>query len=477
MKSLGKSFSWSFFDKITTQGISFFVSIVLARLISPDHYGLVALAAIIVEIFDVFVNPGICSALVQKKDAGKEDYDSLFIVNICISVVLFFIIIISADWIQKYYELNNLAAVIKVLALKLPFAALHSIQMAYVQKNFLFKKYFWVSLIGTVFAGTVGIIMAFQGFGVWALVAYTLGDAIIDSLVALIFIPWRPSLSFSRQRFMGLFSFGQKIFFVKLLDICYEKISGLIIGKKYTTADLACYDKGKRFPQLIINNIINPLSEILFPSLSNIQDEKTKLTNMMRETTNLTIYVIFPILFGFFSCADTFVRVILTDKWIECVPYLRITCVTLLTLPVCTVIYQAIKAIGYGNTLLKMEGLKKSIGVVLLVMSVFCGQGPLYIAVVMTVTAYISLIIDLVLASKHLNFSTIQHYKDIFKILLSCLIMLIGVMAIGRINAPQIIVLIVQIVVGILIYLICSVIFKISQFYGLFELIKGKEHE
>lgn len=477
MDKIGKSFSWSFFDKVTTQVISLAVSVVLARLIDPWHYGIIALAAIVVEIFDAFVNPGICSALVQKKETDSLDYDSMFVFNSIVGIILFFLVCVVSDGIEQFYKIDKLSIVIRVLALKIPFASFGSIQVAFVQKNFLYRRYFWVSLFGTLVAGCAGVILAYKGFGVWALVVNSLGNTIIDTLLAVFFIPWRPSFRFSEKRFNQLFSFGQKIFFVKLIDLGYERISNLIIGKKYTSSDLACNDKGQRFPQLIVNNIIRPMSEVLFPSFSSIQDDKKRTTSIFMLASSVSSCILFPVLFGFFTCADTFVSVVLTEKWIECVPYLRVTCINLLTIPVCTVIHQAIKAQGKGSLLLKMEMIKKMVGFFFVICSVAWGKGPLYLVIAMAVAAYFAFIVDLILARKHLGISIRLHLRSITKILISCFIMSVCVFFVGIFDLVPILRLFIQFLTGVFVYILSSYCLRTGPFLYIFMLLQGKSYD
>ena len=462
-------FSWSFLDKITTQGISLIVSIILARMIDPEHYGVIALALIVVELFDIFVNPGICSALIQKKDVEDSDFNSVFVFNLAIGTVLFSVICLCSPFVESFFKTDNLSTIIRVMALKIPFGAVGSIQYAYVQKFFLYKRFFWVSSIGTFLAGAAGIITAFLNFGVWSLAIYSLGNTIIDTVLALLFIPWKPKFRFSKLAFSPLFSFGVRVFFVKIIDFSYEKISELLIGKKYTTSDLACNEKGKRFPQLIINNIINPLSEILFPSISKIQEEKEKVKELIRTTSNMSIFILFPVLFGFFSCADIFVVSILTDKWVDSIPYLRLTCITLLTIPLSTIIYQGVKGVGKSKVLLLIETLKKMFGITCIILAVLLFKSPIYIAIAVCVTSYFGILVDFVVAKKQLGFSIIQHFLDNIKTIVACLLMSLIVLLLGKIKINSWLLLFIQVSLGCFAYLAFSLLLRNKCLFGVIE--------
>lgn len=459
-KEVKVAFKWALIDRITTEGIMAIVSIILARIIAPDQYGIISLALIIVIFGDAFVNPGICSALVQKKDPEQIDYATVFWFNILISIVLYSLLFLFAPFIETFYNIENLGTVIRVLALKFPFGALASIQLAFVQKNFLFKRYFFVSLFGTLTAGALGIYMALNGAGVWSLVVYNLGNSAIDALLALVFISWKPTFRFSKERFAILFPFGGRILLVKLIDLFYEQLSGLVIGKKYSPEELALYDKGKRFPNMIIMIGSNALSDTLFPAFSNIQNEIDKVKKMVSDSIAVSLFVVMPCAMGLLACGDNFVSVVLTDKWIECVPFLRVMCIHFMCIPISTILYQAIKAKGRSDVILKLEISKKVYGLAIMITAFVVSRKAIYIAIGLAVSTIISLFVEFVVTKRILQIGIIDIIKENCKTVLIAFLMLFIVFSIGYIPIATLLLLMLQIVSGVVVYVGFSMLLK-----------------
>ena len=472
-KEVKTAFKWALIDRITTEGIMAIVSIILARIIAPDQYGIISLALIIVIFGDAFVNPGICSALVQKKDPEQIDYATVFWFNILISAILYALLFVFAPLIESFYNVDQLGLVIRVLALKFPFGALASIQLAFVQKNFLFKRYFFVSLFGTLTAGALGIYMALNGAGVWSLVVYNLGNSAIDALLALVFISWKPSFHFSRESFAILFPFGGRILLVKLIDLFYEQLSGLVIGKKYSPEDLALYDKGKRFPNIIIMVGTNALSDTLFPAFSNIQNEIDKVKKMVSNSIAVSLFVVMPCALGLLACGDNFVSVVLTDKWIECVPFLRVMCIHFMCIPIGTILLQSIKAQGRSDIVLKMEIAKKAYSLAIMITAFIVSKKAIYIAVGLTVATIISLIVDFIVVKRLLQIKISDIIRENVKTVLISLLMLATVFSVGYIHFANIWLLVLQVVSGAIVYIGFSMLFKPKGYLFVLENIRS----
>lgn len=472
-KDVKTAFKWALIDRITTEGIMAIVSIILARIIAPEQYGIISLALIIVIFGDAFVNPGICSALVQKKDPEQIDYATVFWFNILISVILYSLLFAFAPLIETFYKIEGLGLVIRILALKFPFGALVSIQIAFVQKNFLFKKYFFVSLFGTLIAGVVGIYMALNGAGVWSLVVYNLGNSAIDALLALVFISWKPSFRFSKERFATLFPFGGRILLVKLIDLFYEQLSGLVIGKKYSPEDLALYDKGKRFPNMIIMVGSNALSDTLFPAFSNIQNEIEKFKRMVSDSIAVSLFVVMPCALGLLACGDNFVSVVLTDKWIDCVPFLRVMCIHFMCIPIGTIMLQSIKAQGRSDIVLKLEIAKKAYSLAIMITAFVVSKKAIYIAVGLTLATIISLFVDFVVVKRLFQIKISVIIGENIKTVLVSFLMLVAVFSIGHFHFATILLLILQIVSGVIVYIGFSVLLKPKGYLFVLETIRS----
>lgn len=468
------SFSWAYIDKITTQGLSAFVSIILARLIDPAHYGIIAIAFIFVGILDIFITPGLCSALVQKKNPDEVDYSSMFFFNMLLSIVLYIIIFLVAPFIESFFNVNGLTMIIRVMSIRLPFASMNSVQMAYVQKNLLYNKYFFVSFFGTAVASIIAISMAYMGMGVWALVVNYLMNGIIDTFLALIFISWRPTTNISLERFRSMFTFGKRVLAVKIVDTLYSDISGFIIGKKYNPSDLAYYNKGKMFPQLIIQNISASITDVLFPVLSNVQDNRDQMIIIMRKTLRTSVYVIYPILIGLFVCGDNFIRLVLTDKWLSCVPFMRVMCIYSLCIPSSSIILQGIKAIGRSDILLKIELIKKTYSIAIIVFFLLIFDTPIAVAYGFMSSAIISLFVNMYACNRFFGYKMYEQLKDVSPIVVVTTIMGITTYLIGFINVHYVLQLCIQVVAGVLVYVAFSFLLNLSEFFYILSTIKRK---
>ena len=267
---IAKNLFWRFAERCGAQGVTALVSIILARIISPDTYGTIALITVFITILQVFVDSGLGSSLIQKDKVDDLDFSTVFIFNIIICIVLYFTMYAFAPMIANFYNDNTLTLVIRVLSLTIIISGVKNIQQAYVSRHMLFKKFFFSTLIGTIGAAIIGIILAYKGFGIWALVGQHLFNTLIDTMVLWYTIEWRPKLIFSFTRLKGLFSYGWKLLISSLIDTIYNDLRQLMIGKLYSAKDLAYYNRGQQFPNLIIININKSIDSVLFPALSSV---------------------------------------------------------------------------------------------------------------------------------------------------------------------------------------------------------------
>ena len=340
------SLIWRFAERCGAQGISFIVTIVLARLIAPEAYGTIAIINVFINILSVFIDSGMGSALIQKKDADELDFSSLFFFNMGMCCLLYCILFFSAPLIAKFYNNNELVPLVRVIGLFLIVSGIKNVQQAYVSRYMLFKRFFFSTLGGTLVSAIVGIAMAYAGLGVWALVAQSLSNAIIDTIILWITVKWRPVLQFSITRVKALFSFGWKLLCSSLLDTVYNNLRNMIIGKLYSAADLAYYNKADSFPNLIVNNINSSINSVLFPAMSSVQDQRETVKAMTRRSIMVSTYIMAPLMIGLAFVSEPLVSLLLTDKWLACVPYMRIFCITYMFYPIHTANLSAIKAMG-----------------------------------------------------------------------------------------------------------------------------------
>ena len=470
-KSITTNLIWRFLERCGAQGISFLVSIILARLIAPEAYGTIALVTVFTAIMQVFVDSGLGNALIQKKDADDLDYSTVFYFNFGVCIVLYGLMYLVAPVIAAFYEMPELTPVVRVLSLILIISGVKNIQQAYVSKNMLFKRFFFATIGGTLVSAIVGIVMAYMGYGVWALVAQNLVNATIDTVILWITVKWRPKLMFSFKRLKGLFSYGWKLLASALLDKVYAEIRQLIIGKMYTSSDLAFYNKGNQLPYMVVTNINTSIDSVLLPSLSSEQDDKTRIKAMTRRAIKTSTYVMAPLMMGLACTADVVVELLFTETWLPCVPYMQVFCITFIFYPIHTANLNAIKAMGRSDYFLKLEIVKKCIGIVVLILTMW--YGPFIMCASEILLTFTSQIINASPNKKLLNYSIWEQWKDIAPGIILAGIMGVVVWMLGRVLLfSNIIMLMVQVMTGVVIYVLGSVLFKIESFEYLLSIVK-----
>lgn len=290
------------------------------------------------------------------------DFSSVFYFNFVVCLALYAIMFMAAPIIANFYKDLSLTPIIRVISLTIVISGVKGIQQSYVSRNMLFKRFFYATLGGTVFSAFLGIGLAYAGFGVWAIVAQQLSNTAIDTLILWLTVKWRPKKMFSWERLKGLLSFGWKMLASALLDTLYGNIRSLIIGKMYSSADLAYYNQGDKFPNVIASNINTSIDSVLLPTMAGVQDDSSRVKAMTRRAIKTSTYIMAPLMMGLAFCAEPIVRLVLTDKWLQCVPFLRIFCITYMFYPIHTANLNAIKAMGRSDLFLKLEIAKKIVG-------------------------------------------------------------------------------------------------------------------
>lgn len=462
---------WRFAERCGAQLVAFIVSIVLARVLDPDVYGTVALITVFTIILQVFVDSGLGNALIQKKDADQLDFSTVFFANITFCVLLYGVLFLCAPFIAAFYNNMDLVPLVRVLGLTVVVSGLKNVQQAYVSRNLLFKKFFFSTLGGTVTAAVVGIAMALNGFGVWALVAQQVINVTIDTLILWITVPWRPSKEFSLTRLKELFSFGWKLLTSALIDTVYTNLQQLIIGKLYTSSDLAYYNQGSKFPDVIINNINTTIDSVILPVMSKVQDQKVRVKNMLRRSIKISTYVMAPLMVGLAAVAPALIELVLTEKWLPCVPFLRVFCITGIFYPIHTANLNALKALGRSDIFLKLEIEKKIAGFVILFSVMMFGvEAILYSKLLVSL---LSQIINSAPNKKLLDYGYLEQLKDIMPQIILAAVMGVLVGFVSLWNLPLLVELFLQMLLGVGIYVVGSKMFKLDSFEYLLETLKG----
>jgi len=461
---------WTFAERILAQGVSFIISIIIARLLVPEAYGTVTMVTVFINIANVFVSNGLGEALVQKKDATETDFSTMFYCSLTLAISIYSILFIGAPYIARFYNNDLLVSILRVLALKLPISAISTIQHAYVSKHMIFKKFFFSTLGGTLVSGIVGAVMAYCGFGVWALVAQYLTNTTIDTVVLFITVPWRPRLKFSGKSAYTLGKYGFQLMLTSLIQEIYTQLRSLVIGKVYSASDLAFYNKGNNFPSLIITNVDTSIGKVVFPAMSQSKDDLNRLKAVSRRAMKTTSYIIFPLMAGLFVVARPLIMLLLTDKWMGCVPFLQIACIFFALIPVQSTNWQIIKAIGRSDICLKLEIIKKIIGVIVILATMKISV--IAVAVSASVVTFISMLINISPNKKLINYSLTEQAVDLLPTLLASVVMACVIYPLGNVITSDILLIALQIICGGLIYIGISVVFKIDSFEYLFDTVK-----
>ena len=461
---------WKFAERIGAQLVTAVVSIILARILMPEDYGIISLITIFITICDVFISNGFGNALIQKVNADEVDFSSVFYASLAISILLYFVLFFSAPYIANFYENDTIKIILRVMGLRLPIAAVYSVQQAYVARNMQFKKFFIATLVGTLVSSGVGIGMAYGGFGVWALVGQNMTNVFVNMIVLFIVVRWTPKLVFSFKKIKGLLSYGWKLLVSGLLDTGYDQVRGLIIGKMYTTSDLAFYDQGQKYPSIIANNLNSSMNSVLLSAMSKRQDDKEKVKQATRKSIKLSAYLLIPCMVGLACVAEQFVHVILTDKWLAAVPYIQIMCAVYALYPIQTANLTAIQAMGRSDLFLILEIIKKVVGIAALVASMWFGV--LWIALTMLITTIFSSFVNAFPNKKLLNYSYLEQIKDILPSIGLAVLMGIPVYLLNYLPINSVIILVLQILAGIIIYVLFSALFKIESFVFLLGFVQ-----
>lgn len=465
------NFMWRFLERCGAQGVTFVVSIVLARLLDPGVYGTVALVTVFTAILQVFVDSGFGNALIQKKNADDLDFSTVFYFNIFTCLCLYGMMFIAAPWIADFYDRPELVSMIRVLSLIVVISGVKNIQQAYVARNMLFRRFFFSTLGGTVGAAIVGIVMAYRGYEVWALVAQMLFNATVDTVILWFTVKWRPKLMFSFDRLKILFSFGWKLLASSLIDTVYNNLRQLIIGKLYTDDDLAHFNRGKQFPNFFVSNVITAIDSVLLPVMSVEQDDRTRVADMTRRAIKTSSFIVMPLMTGLAVCTEPLVTVLLTEKWLPCVPYMQLFCIAYVLNPIHTANLNALKAIGRSDVYLKLEVIKKILGLVTLAVAMPFGVMPIaYSVMAMTV---ISGVINALPNRKLLGYGYLVQLRDIAPPVVLSAVMGVIVYSVSLIGLHPALTLVIQIPLGIIVYFGGARLLHMESFGYILSMLKG----
>jgi len=462
---------WKVMENGGAQGVQFLVSLFLARLLSPAEYGVVAIITIFITIANVIVQNGFGTALIQKHQADEVDFSSVFYLNLLVAAGIYVMLFFAAPYIAEFYQNPEMTALIRVLAIILFPGAVTSVQSAFVSRKMEFKGLFLATLGASVLSGIVSVGMAYSGFGVWALAGQQISYYFGLMMILFITISWKPQFLFSIERLKSMFSFGWKLLCASLLDTVFNNIQGLVMGKIYNEEVLGFYNRGEQFPKLIVNNLGAAIQSVMLPALSVNQNDLDRVKSMLRRSIMTSSYLVLPMMAGMIAVADNLILALLGPKWSGSVIFLQIMCIAYSFWPIHIVNLQALNALGRSDIFLKLEIIKKTIGVIVLLI------GIRYNAVVMVALKaaadFLCTFINAWPNKRLLNYSIFEQWKDILPSVFLAAVMGAAVYGIGLFVPGVWLCLLVQILSGIIVYAALSWIIKPEVFCYLWKTMKG----
>ena len=453
---------WKLMENGGAQGVQFLVSIILARLLSPEEYGVVGVILIFVTIANVLVQNGFSTALIQKRKVDDTDFSSVFFFNMAVSAVIYLVLYLSAPGIAYFYNNQEMTALVRVLAVVLFPGGVISIQNAYVSRNMEFKGLFISSFAASMISGAISIFLAYRGLGVWALVWQQIAYYFFYMLILFMSISWKPRLLFSILRIKTMFAFGWKLLCASLLDTVYNNIYGLVIGRIYNESMLGNYNRGEQFPKLIVSNLGAAIQSVMLPVLSASQDEPERVKSMLRRAITVSSYLVLPMMAGLIAVARPMVLLLLGEKWLACVPFLQIMCVAYSFWPIHIANLQALNAMGRSDIFLKLEIVKKMVG--LAVLAVGIRYNPLVLVALKAAADFLCTFINAWPNKRLLNYSIIEQWKDIIPSVAVSILMAAAVMAAGKFVPGGWLGLGMQILFGAVVYMLASWVLGLEVF-------------
>lgn len=464
------SLIWKLSERLGVQGVQFIVMIVLARILLPEDFGLIVLVTVFISVAGIITQGGFNLALIQKKKVDEIDYSSVFYLNLVIAAILYILLFFTAPYIAFFFEQPQLKLILRILAIILFFNSFSAIQNTIVSREFKFKKLFVSTLTASILAGIVGIGMAYTNYGIWSLVVFQLINQILVTIILFFTIKWRPKLFFSFKRIKSLFTFGWKLLVSSLIDAIDINIRSLLIGKLFNPAILGLYNRGEQFPSLIVNNINGSIQAVMFPTLSSYQDDKNRVKEMVRRSIVTSSFIIFPMMIGLAVIAEPLVKLLLTEKWLPAVPFIQIFCAGYALWPIHTANLQAINALGRSDVFLKLEIIKKLIGLIILLVSIPFGVYALAISLV--VGGVIASFINAYPNRKLLDYKFREQLRDVIPSLLISIIMGAFIYTIHWIQLSPLLTLLAQVVSGAVLYVGLAALFRLECFSYLLITLK-----
>lgn len=469
-----KSVFWSAVERFSVQGIQFLLSIIIARLLLPTDYGLIAMLSIFMAIAQTFIDSGFANALIQKKDRTDADYSTVFYFNIVVSALVYLILYISSPWIAEFYEEELLVGITRVVGLTLIINSFGIVQQAKMTISLDFKRQALASLSAVIISGGVGVWLAYAGYGAWTLVYQSLLNNFLRVILIWLFSGWMPSWCFSLESFRTLFAFGSKLLLSSLMHTLYKNLYTLIIGKKFSAADLGYYNRAFTLAQFPSNNLTDVIVRAVYPIQCRLQDDEEALNNMFLRYLRMSCYLVFPIMVIFCALADPLVRLLLTDKWIETVPLLQILCIAYMWDPVMKINNSLLNVKGRSDYFLYAEIMKKIMAFLILFATIPLGVIGMCFGLILY--SFVDMIIITYYTRKLTNLGMFVQIRELLPIISLSFSMGGIVYVITLLGIPPFAQLVIGGAVGVAYFVSLSFLFKYQEFDLIKSLVRKKNN-
>lgn len=457
-----KGVGWSAADALLGQGVTFIVGLVLARLLSPDEYGLIGICLIFTTVLNGIVDSGFSNALIRKKNVTDEDYNTMFTTNMAISIVLYVLLFISAPFVSDFFHRIELIALVRVTGLILFLNALSITQVTILTKNIDFKTKTKASLVSAIISGVIGIAMAFMGYGVWSLVAQQLSKQLLYTLCLWVLSKWWPKFTFYKDSFKYMWGFGWKLLASGILNNVWNQLYQVVIGRCYTSSTLGHYTRANEYASIFSSNLTLIVQRVSYPVLAEIQDDKERMVQGYRKVIKITMFVTAVCMISLGAVSEPLIYTLIGTKWQEAATYLPLICISMSLYPLHAINLNILQVLGRSDIFLYLEILKKIVGIVPIVIGIFCGI--YYMLLTSILTGVISLYLNTWYTGKTLNYSFWKQLRDIAPSYFTALVIAVAVYFLKYLSLPYYVVLMLQIIVGLVACITISEIFKFDEY-------------
>jgi O-antigen/teichoic acid export membrane protein len=472
--TITKSLFWKFLERCTAQLVTLIIGIVLARLLTPEDFGALSILLVFVYLSVILTEAGFSAAIIQKTNVDDRDYGTALVISLGIAVLLYIMLFVLSPFLASFYTYPGLDHTLKVISIVLFPNAISSIFKAKASREFLYKKLFYANLGASVISGLSGVFLAHCGFNLWALVMQQLLFGIITCVILKFQLKWWPYFSFSIERARTMFTFGWKIMVANIIDSLFGNFRTLLVGKAFDTNTLGYYSQARQYPSAISTNINTSIGTVMFPAMANVQDDIAKVKTITRRAIKTSTYLVFPVLLGFAAISDSFVVLILTEKWLPSVRLIKIICIAFLFEPIITINSQARNSIGQSGNHLRIVSFGKFIDFSILILTWQLFNSVFAMAIGESVSALIMALIGGVSSRKLIGYTMKEQVVDIIPNLSLAVIMFVVVNLILYIQLSPFWTLVTQVFIGCLVYFSLSIIFKNESFSYLKDYIKVK---